>query len=255
MNLCAGKTGGMSNLSTPEYPCPEYPCPEFPLDSHIMLQLDKLANLVSSLDDATANARPDAPGMNSPIVLLRHVCGSAQYWLEHVCLGKPNVRDRKDEFSASGPVVEELNGFLKKRTVIADCLERLRMVDRSAAPAAIPTDKDRWWCASIDGVIVHVFHEVAQHLGHAEITRDVLLAGSGSDTATDSTSLLDAVTAELQAAGHPADFIEPVVSASHGNHTVSDAARPIFHKIRTVDGHELNTRDVVAKGVGGYFAG
>lgn len=216
-----------------------------------MLQLDKLANLVSSLDDVTANARPDAPGMNSPIVLLRHVGGSAQYWLEHVCLGKPNVRDREGEFSASGPVVEELDGFLKQRTVIADCLEQLRAVDRSAAPAAIPTDKDRWWCASIEGVIVHVFHEVAQHLGHAEITRDVLLASGGTadgaakntSLTAKNTSLLDAVIAELQSAGHPADFIEPVA----GTATAS-------HKIRTVDGHELDTRDVVVKGIAGLIA-
>lgn len=189
--------------------------------------MDKLAALVASLDDALANEKLPIPAINTPIVLLRHVGGSARYWLERVCLGRDYVRDRTGEFSASGSVAEELAIYREQRAAIARCLEELRSVDRSAPPACAPADKERWWCASIEGVIVHVFHEAAQHLGHAEITRDALVAGSAGSAGA---SLLDAVIAELQESGHAADFIEGT-------------------KITTVDGLELSLDEVVKAGV------
>ncbi|ALA68500.1 DUF664 domain-containing protein [Corynebacterium lactis] len=207
--------------------------PAWPLDSHILARMDKLAALVASLDDALANEKLPIPAINTPIVLLRHVGGSARYWLERVCLGRDYFRDRTGEFSASGSVAEELAIYREQRAAIARCLEELRSVDRSAPPACVPTDKERWWCASIEGVIVHVFHEAAQHLGHAEITRDALVAGAAgaADSARPAaTSLLDAVIAELQESGHAADFIEGT-------------------KITTVDGLELSLDEVVKAGV------
>lgn len=216
--------------------------PEWPLDAHILGRMDKLAALVATLDDDTFNATLPIPAINSLAVLLRHVTGSARYWLERVCLGRDYVRDRDGEFSAHCSVSEGLEIYHRDRTAIESALVELQGVDRAGAPAVIPTDKDRWWCGSIEGVIVHVFHEAAQHLGHAEITRDALVAGlgggGGSDATAKNTSLLDAVISELQTAGHPADFIEPV-----------NGTTAISHNIRTVDGLELNTSNVVRKGI------
>lgn len=210
--------------------------PAYPLDSHILGRMDKLAAIVGTLDDATITASLPIPAINTLAVLLRHVGGSARYWLEHVCLGRENVRDRAGEFSAAGTVKEELAIYREQRAIIAGCLKELQGVDRSAAPAVIPTDKDRWWCTSIEGVIVHVFHEAAQHLGHAEITRDALLAGLGGGASGNAgsgkgvTSLLDAVIAELQEADHAADFIEG-------------------ERITTVDGLTVTLSEVVRTGV------
>lgn len=119
----------------------------------------------------------DIPGVNSLLVLLRHVGGSARYWLDHVCLGNEDVRDRSDEFSASGPVAEEMERHAAQREVIVAALEKLRDADPQDPPAAPPTDKERWWLPTIGGVMVHVYNECAQHLGHLEITRDALAAG------------------------------------------------------------------------------
>ena len=66
--------------------------------------------------------------------------------------------------------------------------------------------------------------------------------GGSSDATAKNTSLLDAVISELQSAGHPADFIEPMIGTVAGTTTIS-------HNIRTVDGLELNTGDVVRKGI------
>lgn len=183
--------------------------PEWPLDSHILARMDKLAALVEPLDDGTFNATLPIPAINSLAVLLRHVTGSARYWLEAVCLGRNYVRDREGEFSANCSVAEGLEIYRRDRAAIESALVELQGMDRSQAPAVIPTDKQRWWCASIEGVIVHVFHEAAQHLGHAEITRDALVAGLGADSSSGETeSALDTVIDVLRQVGHPADHIE-----------------------------------------------
>ena len=187
--------------------------PEWPLDAHILGRMDKLAALVATLDDDTFNATLPIPAINSLAVLLRHVTGSARYWLERVCLGRDYVRDRDGEFSAHCSVAEGLEIYHRDRAAIESALVELRSVDRAGVPAAIPTDKDRWWCASIEGVIVHVFHEAAQHLGHAEITRDAMVAGLGEDGSGDgarssSPHTLDTIIDVLAQIGHASDFIE-----------------------------------------------
>ncbi|GAB6965913.1 hypothetical protein JCM7447_21330 [Corynebacterium amycolatum] len=60
---------------------------------------------------------------------------------------------------------------------------------------------------------MHVFHEAAQHLGHAEITRDALVAGlggNGPDGGAESPSphTLDTIINVLAQVGHASDFIE-----------------------------------------------
>ncbi|MDO5029349.1 MAG: DUF664 domain-containing protein [Corynebacterium sp.] len=186
--------------------------PEWPLDSHILASMDKLAALVEPLDDGTFNATLPIPAINSLAVLLRHVTGSARYWLEAVCLGRNYVRDREGEFSANCSVADRLEIYHRDRAAIESALAELQGMNRSQAPAVIPTDKERWWCASIEGVIVHVFHEAAQHLGHAEITRDALATGLGTDSASGAAgatdSALDTVIDVLRQVGHSADHIE-----------------------------------------------
>lgn len=208
------------------------PDPAQPLESHIIKALDSIASIVGSLDDRVANARPDVPGMNSPLVLLRHVGGSSRYWLDHVCLGNENVRDRSDEFSArESTVAEELARHEEQRAVTVEALEQLRDVDPMQSPRVTPSDRRRWWLPTVGGVMVHVFHECAQHLGHLEITRDVLLAGL--PRAGQKRSVLDLIIEELDRLGHPADAIEP--DDVYGG-----------HHIITTDGIQLGTIDIEA---------
>ena len=205
--------------------------PARPLESHILEAFDAIAAIVGGMDDELANARPDIPGVNSPLVLLRHVGGSARYWLDHVCLGNEDVRDRTDEFSASGTVADELERHAAQREVIVAALEKLRDADPQDAPAAPPTDKRRWWLPTIGGVMVHVYHECAQHLGNLEITRDALVAGL--PRAGQKRSVLDLIIDELDRQGHPADAIEP--DEYYGGHVIT-----------TTDGMQLGTVDIEA---------
>ncbi|WP_010525234.1 DUF664 domain-containing protein [Nesterenkonia sp. F] len=144
------------------------------LVAFILTKFDELVELVASGDDATANAVPAAgrpETMNSPIQLLVHVCGMMRRWSCSVNRGLPVPRDRDAEFTARMPVADALALASHTR---ADFLDDVAATDLDAAPAAVPAGRDHPWTASCRGVLLHVFEEVCQHLGHAEITRDVV---------------------------------------------------------------------------------
>ncbi|GAA3279571.1 DUF664 domain-containing protein [Nesterenkonia halobia] len=144
------------------------------LVSVILEKFDELVALVASCDDATANAVPAAgrpEAMNSPIQLLVHTCGMMRRWSCSVNRGLPVPRDRDAEFTARMPAAEAL--ALASRTR-ADFRDDVASTDPDAAPAAVPAGREHLWTGSCRGVLLHVFEEICQHLGHAEITRDML---------------------------------------------------------------------------------
>lgn len=82
-------------------------------------------------------------------------------------------RDRDAEFTAPGAVADLLARAARVREAfVAD----VRAVDGDAAPTKQREDA-KFWEATCHGVLLHVFEEVCQHLGHLEITRDAVTAG------------------------------------------------------------------------------
>ena len=137
--------------------------------------LDGMVEIVSSLGDELANSRPDLPGANSPYVILTHCLGVMEYWAGHVVAGRTIVRDRAAEFVASGPVEELVN-----RTRVAQRQFRgdIAQLDPYAPPRGTvrPQDAEKPLGRTQGGALLHVYEELAQHLGQMEITRDVLRA-------------------------------------------------------------------------------
>jgi len=138
--------------------------------------LESMASIVEELGDDLANTRPELPGANAPYAILRHCLGVMEFWGGEMVAGRPIQRDRDAELVATGPVagVRELAARSRARFV-AD-LERLDPRARPTHPlpeedAGLPFDRSQ------AAVLVHVFHELAQHLGQLEITRDLLRAG------------------------------------------------------------------------------
>lgn len=136
--------------------------------------LTSMTDIVRELGDDPANERPDLPGANSPYVILTHCLGVMAYWAGQVNLGRDVGRDRPGEFRATGAVAP-----LLERASAA--LEQLRAdvsaADPGASPAAPPRDVrpgEDPWLRTQGGVLLHVYEELAQHLGQLEITRDVL---------------------------------------------------------------------------------
>ncbi|MGO4958440.1 mycothiol transferase [Luteococcus sp. Sow4_B9] len=137
-------------------------------------KFDELFALIGGVDDETANRRPDLEGANSLYGIGTHVLGMMRYWSCTTNRGVEVERDREGEFSASGSVAE----LLERAAVERERFETdVRSVDDHAVPANKPAGRIEPWLVSCHGVLMHVFEEVCQHLGHAEVTRDLLASG------------------------------------------------------------------------------
>lgn len=136
--------------------------------------LDEMVAIVRLLGDEDANRSPDLAGANSPYAILTHCLGVMEYWGGAMVAGREIERDRDAEFRAHGPVAE-----LIARTAAA---RRQLEADLAAAEplspprgAGDPEDAALPFGRTQGGVLLHVYEELAQHLGHMELSRDVLL--------------------------------------------------------------------------------
>jgi hypothetical protein len=137
--------------------------------------LDEMVAIVVALGDDLANSRPDLPGANSPYVILTHCLGVMEFWGGRMIAGRPITRDRAAEFVATGVTAE-----LARRAVAArEQLEAdIAGIDATAPPPAAPEpeDLDLPFGRTQAGALLHIYEELSQHLGHMEITRDILRA-------------------------------------------------------------------------------
>lgn len=146
--------------------------------------LDALARIVADLGDEIANRSPELPGANSPYQILTHCLGVVEWWIGHVIAERTVPRDRAAEFTAAGPVDDLVARVAEVKRTLRSDLEKWvsgRVVHperRSWIPADVPMTHET--------VLLHVLEELYQHLGHLEITRDVLRAapaGAAQDNA------------------------------------------------------------------------
>lgn len=137
--------------------------------------LDAMTEIVTGLGDELANTAPALPGANSPYAILTHCLGVIRWWGGVMIAGHAVDRDRDAEFVATGPVADVPAAVRRAREQLA---EDLTGFDPTAPLAEVPDDRyrDRPYGRNQGAVLVHVFHELAQHLGHMELTRDVLLS-------------------------------------------------------------------------------
>ena len=135
--------------------------------------LDQYAETPGALGDDLVNERLDVPGSNSAFALTAHVCGVMGRWARQVNRGIVVERDRDAEFAARGSLAEALALLHEARVRLH---EDVGATDFRARPALPPGDDAEAATATQGEVLLHVYEEVAQHLGHLDVTRDVLLA-------------------------------------------------------------------------------
>jgi hypothetical protein len=136
--------------------------------------LADMCAVVAELGDERANRRPDLPGANSPYAILTHCCGVMTYWAGEVVADRPIERDRAAEFVASGPVADLLALVERTREQLGRDVEAVEWNVPPRGPVQ-PDDRDRAAGLTQGGTLLHIYEELAQHLGQLEITRDVLL--------------------------------------------------------------------------------
>jgi hypothetical protein len=137
--------------------------------------LDEMVAIVEELGDDRANLRPDADGANTPYVILTHCLGVMEYWAGHAVAGRAIERDRRSEFEASGPVEPLVRRARRARARLGEDLAR---VDPFAPPPLEVTTgpHDVVHARTQGGALLHLYEELAQHLGQMEVCRDVISA-------------------------------------------------------------------------------
>jgi hypothetical protein len=137
--------------------------------------LAQAVSAVEALGDDLVDQRPDLPGANAPFAIVTHLLGVMEWWGGHAIAGRPVQRDRDAEFVATGTVAELLERIRAARAQLAI---DLRSLDPTAPPrgnldpadAALPLGRTQ------AGVALHLYEELAQHLGHLQLTSDLLRA-------------------------------------------------------------------------------
>jgi hypothetical protein len=140
--------------------------------------LDGYAAIVRQLGDDLVNTRlDDVPATNTAAALVTHACGVMAHWGSTVNRGVVVPRDRDAEFTATG-TVEELLALLDAGR--ARLHDDVRAASPREAPVNPPARKDDLEGYATQGdVLLHVYEELAQHLGQLEVTRDVVLSRQG----------------------------------------------------------------------------
>lgn len=138
---------------------------------YALVKLDAMVAILAGMDDVTANRTLGVRGSNSPYVLLFHSLGAMRRWSSTVNRGIEVPRDRDAEFRASGSVAGLLEVAAAQREAF---IEDVLATDLGAPPATVPPGAHPVRTATCLAVLVHVIEELAQHLGHLEITRDLL---------------------------------------------------------------------------------
>ncbi len=131
-----------------------------------------IEHVLARMNDETVNQRPEGWGTNSVAGLVVHCCELAPSWFEMPGLGRDSTRDRDTEF-ATEATVDQL------RARVAEAVARTHAL--AAEFEAGPTATDHEFRAFLPGgdksdaaLVLHVFEELFQHLGHMEVTADAL---------------------------------------------------------------------------------
>jgi hypothetical protein len=109
--------------------------------------------------------------MNSLGVIVAHVAGSERFMIGDIVAKEPSGRDRDAEFRTQGVDPAELNERLDNSLAyIRQVLERFSIEDLDT-PCVSPLD-GRTYSAGM--FLFRVLGHVASHLGHAQITHQML---------------------------------------------------------------------------------
>jgi hypothetical protein len=134
--------------------------------------LVKMLGRAEDLGDELLSTRPDVEGANSVYALVVHCCGVMERWGGEAIAGRTISRDRASEFTATGTLaqLEELVAAQRRRWV-----DDLVGFEPGAAPRGpAPRDDGDPEVITQEFVALHVVEELFQHLGHVDLTVDLL---------------------------------------------------------------------------------
>jgi len=136
--------------------------------------LDGMLQIAETLGDARVNQRPTFAGANSPYVILTHCVGLTHNILGATLGGRAYQRDREAEFRAQGTVADLRQAVRALQQLIQEDITHVQGEQPPAFPWRPRNSAMQDWLQG--SILLQCYTELAQHHGHMEITRDVLLA-------------------------------------------------------------------------------
>jgi uncharacterized damage-inducible protein DinB len=127
---------------------------------------------ISTLDGLDDDSLVGEPGqdMNSLSVLAVHIAGAERFWIGDVAMSESSNRNREGEFQISGLSLEELIERLgASLDYIQRSLESLTLSDLEK-PRLTPENRK----VSIGWCLAHALAHTAIHVGHMQLTRQLL---------------------------------------------------------------------------------
>lgn len=134
--------------------------------------LDGMVSAIEGLSDAEVNWLPSLPEPNSAFQLVIHATAAGEYWVDHIVLGNSTTRDRDAEFVSEGSTQSALDAIERLRQLLHDRGPKLAAAPSIAVPVERGSIAPEQW--TVGAALIHVYEELAQHLGHLEITVDLL---------------------------------------------------------------------------------
>ncbi len=133
---------------------------------------DGFGRALDRLDDTSVNALPDLPSPNSAFQLVVHTVAAVDWWTSHIILGHPSDRNRPAEFEATGTRAEAQHALATSRAKLHELGPALAGATTYVNQPQTEEPLAGEW--TVGACMVHVYEELAQHLGHLELTVDLV---------------------------------------------------------------------------------
>ncbi len=139
--------------------------------------LDQFVQMMDGLAVEELNWRPPAPDTNSIYVLASHTLGNVRWSILELLGGEHVNRDRDQEFQS---IADASNVPMPGWTALRADLERA-MAGLAAEAMDMRFAHPVFGDLSGREVLIVVIRHAAEHLGHAQVARDSVLAGRNTE--------------------------------------------------------------------------
>ena len=139
---------------------------------YIAGSLERLVALLDGLGEEELNWRPPAEATNSLYMLAFHTLANAEENILGTLCGGPTQRSRESEFAVRGSTAESLVDRWRSLR------GRLEVALSVLSPAELDASKMHPRRGQLQGreILIIVARHAAEHLGQAELTRDLMKA-------------------------------------------------------------------------------
>ena len=137
----------------------------------ITSSIDRLVACLDDLSEAEINWKP-LPNSNSLYILAAHTLGNTEENILGTLCGQPVIRKREEEFIAYGGSPE----LMQRKW--AELRERIEAGLEALSPTSLDEPRNHPRRGAVEGreILIIVARHTAEHLGQAELTRDLVLA-------------------------------------------------------------------------------